>query len=167
MNQDTIPDRPATTTRSRRFAIVISAVLTAVVLGVVFVVAVTDRIKSDLRSEIKASKTPTSVSAFLHDPQLQHSIGKIVFFSDVRLQQGPSTRVFFAKGHAGASLIVLWDSSMPDIPPHGVIADIMGVVTPSPSIQSMIKEWKLNKQQAEQAQDDSVYITATMVKPAS
>jgi hypothetical protein len=165
MNQSAISHRNVT--KIRKFAIAISVLLALLVLGFVFVVAVSARMESDLRSEIKASKTPTSIGAFLNSPRLRQSIGKIVFFSDVRLQQGPSKRVFFARGHAGASLVVVWDSSMPDVPHHGMIADVMGVVTSSPSIQSMVKEWKLNRQQAEQAHDDSVYITATMVKPAS
>ena len=124
------------------------------------------RMEHNVRAEVRASDTPTDVSALLEASRSRSSIGKIVFLHEVRIEAGPTKNLLFARDQQGNRIVVHWDGAAIRLL-NDKLADVTGVITPLPSHATMVREWKLSKSVAADMGKEAVYIRADRIWPAT
>jgi len=124
------------------------------------------RMQKNVRAAVKASDTPSDLSLLFETSKFRSSIGKIVFLHEVRIEPGPSKYLFLATDQQGNKIVVSSDSdTIRSL--NGKFADVMGVITPLPSLATMEREWKLSTSVVAGLRKEAVYIRANRMWPAS
>jgi hypothetical protein len=102
--------------------------------------------------------TPSSIAPLLVDSAL----GEMVFLNDVRIEDGPGTKVFFISGAQGRRMLVVSDD--PDFTGHVGTVDIKGSIRRLPPVGSLRKDWRLTKEQAVTFGQQGIYLAAEDIK---
>jgi hypothetical protein len=106
------------------------------------------------------TNVPTKLASLLADDR-GDVVNHIVFFNDVRLEPGPTDDVFYAVGAAGDRMLVVSQGKKSLADADQV--DIKGTVRPLPTLSTLTKKWKLDKQEVKAVRGQGIYIEASEI----
>jgi hypothetical protein len=91
-------------------------------------------------------------------------IGDMVFLNNVRLDVGPTPKLFVVTGSSGLQMLVASEANKSANQPFSEHVDIKGTIRRLPASGILRKEWMLSKEQIDRFKRQGVYIAAEFIR---
>jgi hypothetical protein len=144
----------------------ITAAVLVLAFWVITIIAGVTFVRNAMREDrvlAHSVNTPSQVNLILEDT-MPHLLNHIVYFNDVRLEQGPSSDVYFASSNNGHSVLVVSKGSKSASALNADSVDVQGTVRALPPTSTLSGKWKLSKDQVKALRDQGVYIEAESIR---
>ena len=109
----------------------------------------------------RVTNVPTQLSSLLTDNR-NEVVNHIVFFNDVRLEAGPTEDLYYAVGAAGDRVLVVSQGKKSPSTDFEQV-DVKGTVRSLPTLSTLTKKWKLDKQELKAVREQGIYIEAAEI----
>jgi hypothetical protein len=91
-------------------------------------------------------------------------IGDMVFLNDVRLDTGPTPKLFVITGSNRLQMLVTLQTNKIANHPFSKTVDVKGILRRLPAPKVLRKEWMLSKEQIDSFERQGVYIAAESIR---